>query len=118
MKARERDPEASDVPLVPKLEKYGILEAQGTGYDLRAVAGLFRRLKRLTGLDIRPKDGRPSYGQIFKDHGVSLEQCSLLLRHKDIKTTQQYYVTLRPDNAFAELNKYFEKTPLVQNPAD
>lgn len=48
---------------------------------------------------------------MLKDHGVPIEDCSVLLRHTNVKTTQAYYVSLRPDKAFKNVDKYFEDEP-------
>jgi integrase len=115
LEAAGKDPLGPSEFLVPRLEPVTQGDPPRDHYDVRGVYSMFRKLREITGLPVSPKDGRPSYGQIAKDHGVPLESCSVLLRHTDVKTTQAYYITLRPDTAYRDLDRYFKENAECEN---
>jgi integrase len=101
------DPEARDMLMVPNLGGRGIRHPDAAGFDGPQLRKMFAALRRTTGLAICPKDMRTSYGQILKDHGATLDDCSSLLRHNSIQTTQKFYVELRPQDTFDKLKQLF-----------
>jgi integrase len=80
-------------------------------YTAQALGKMFRELGTYVGVPIRPKDGRPSFGQALKDHGVPIEDISIRMRHTSVQTTQKYYVELRPDKDFRALDRYWNNEP-------
>ena len=109
MTRRGLNPTESGKPLIPRLKASTLPTVDPVFFEASNVRNMFERLRKLTGIAFRPKDGRPSYGQMLKDHGVPIEDCSVFLRHTNVKTTQAYYVSLRPDKAFKSVDKYFEE---------
>jgi integrase len=109
-KARAMDPENGDTLMVPCLKSPGIRRANAEGFSGPQVRVMFRGLRGGPGAPpIAPKDLRTSFGQILMDNcGASLDECSQLLRHESVKTTQQFYVELRPEDMFEKLRKRFE----------
>ena len=114
------DPTSPEIPLIPRLDVKVIEMPHGRGrrrtttrtkeiafYGSQALDEMFRELGAKTGTPIRPKDGRPSFGQAMKDHGVPIEDISVRMRHTNVQTTQKYYVDLRPDKDFRSLDKYW-----------
>jgi integrase len=109
LKAGGQDPENGKLPLVPYLDnpRTRLVGEEGlTGAQLRE---MFKGLREATGTPIAPKDLRTSFGQILKDAGASMDQCSTQLRHASVKTTQQFYVELRSEDTFSQLQKLFSK---------
>ncbi len=111
MDSRGMNPTDPKRPLIPRLYPPARPTVDPVFFEAANVRNMFVRLRKLTGIGFRPKDGRPSYGQLLKDRGVPIEDCSVLLRHTNVKTTQAYYVSLRPDKAFRSVDKYFENEP-------
>lgn len=109
MAGRGLNPTDPRQPLIPRLEAPSRPTVDPVFFEAANVRNMFERLRKLTGIAFRPKDGRPSYGQLLKDRGVPIEDCSVLLRHTNVKTTQAYYVSLRPDKAFKNVDKYFDE---------
>ena len=93
--------------MVPNLGGRGIRHPDPTGFDGCHLQKMFGVLQQVSGLAIAPKDLRTSFGQILKDAGASMDDCSSMLRHESIKTTQEFYVDLRPQDTFDRLKKLF-----------
>lgn len=95
--------------LVPWLETGRVKTKEDgtwTGNQLRA---MFEDLRKVANVPISPKDLRTSFGQILKDHGYTMDDCSLALRHGSVATTQKWYVELRPEDTFSKLQQLFNK---------
>lgn len=65
------------------------------------------QLVRASGVRFSLKDFRSTFAQAAKDRGVSIEAVSRAMRHRNTKTTEQYYARMRPEAAFKELREAF-----------
>jgi len=97
------DPNDLQIPLIPKIVK-GRTEI----YSSKQVALTHRKLAKATGIKLRPKDGRTSFGQNFIDHGFTVDEVSKRMRHATVATTQRFYIELRPDDDFERLRARYE----------
>ncbi len=69
-------------------------------------------LERTSSVAFHLKTFRATFAQVAKDGGARIEAVSRALRHRNTKTTEQYYARIRPDDAFEEVEQAF----LVQKP--
>lgn len=65
------------------------------------------QLVQVSGVRFSLKDFRSTFAQSAKDRGVSIEAVSRAMRHRNTKTTEQYYARMRPEAAFKELREAF-----------
>lgn len=103
------DPNEPKVPMVPKLREGAV----GT-YTEKQIAHTHRQFAKVTGVDLRPKDGRTSFGQNLIDHGFSVDEVSKRMRHATVATTQNFYIELRPDDDFERLKARYERAEKAQ----
>jgi integrase len=101
------DPEATGQLMVPNLGGRGIRHPSPEGFEGPQLRKMFEGLRQGSGITIAPKDLRTSFGQILKDAGASMDDCSSMLRHNSVQTTQRFYVELRPQDTFNKLEKLF-----------
>ncbi len=94
--------------MLPALESRGIRNPGGT-LGSNHVRKMFSEIRGLCGIPISPKDMRTSFGQILFDNKEPLDKCSKHLRHGSTKTTEQFYLKLRPQDTFERLKQLFEK---------
>jgi integrase len=90
--------------LIPKLRD----RAVGI-YTEKQIALSHRQFAKATGIQIRPKDGRTSFGQNLIDHGFTVDEVSKRMRHATVATTQNFYIELRPDDDFERLKARYER---------
>jgi integrase len=62
-------------------------------------------VERVTGIRFKWKDCRPSYAQMLKDKGASIEDVSKALRHSSTVTTERFYARVRSETAFSRLRQ-------------
>jgi len=78
---------------------------------------LKQSIEKASGIRFRWKDFRPTFAQSVKDNGASIEAVAKCLRHKDCKTTEQFYARIRSETAFSEVRQAWEASVAsVQKP--
>ena len=82
-------------------------------WDDAVLLKLKRKLAERSGVRFSIKTFRTTFAQLAKDHGASIEAVSKALRHRSTKTTEAYYARIRAEDAFADLERAFER-PVVR----
>lgn len=82
-------------------------------WDDSVLLKLKSELAERGGVRFSLKTFRTTFAQLAKDRGASIEAVSKALRHKTTKTTEAYYARIRADDAFADLERAFER-PIVK----
>lgn len=89
-------------PLIPNITKDG-----AKFYTAQCFCRYRDELKKVSGIDFKIKDLRPTGAQIALDHGASIEAVSRDMRHSSTKTTELYYARIKDASAFKQVNNAF-----------